>query len=142
MTANGRPAEPNSPLRVRGRPDMTIPAPHRRMMDAGQGPSITSILEADDSGAMGGAAWSGSLVSREKDLLALKARLAPVFRRRVLKTTACAFLDGLLSGIARKTGWLTAKQAGDERPYRMQSFLGRSRWDEDALCDEIRAYVV
>jgi hypothetical protein len=83
---------------------MTIPAPLRRMMDAGQGLSITSILEADDSGAMGGAAWSGSLVSREKDLLALKARLAPMFRRKVLKTTACAFLDGLLSGIARKTG--------------------------------------
>jgi SRSO17 transposase len=23
----------------------------------------------------------------------------------------------------------------------MQSFLGRSRWDDDALCDEVRAYV-
>ena len=31
-----------------------------------------------------------------------------------------------LSGVARKTGWLLAEQAGLERPYRMQSLLGRT----------------
>jgi SRSO17 transposase len=35
-----------------------------------------------------------------------------------------------------------AEQAGAERPYRMQSLLGRSTWDSEALRDEIRAYVV
>ncbi len=59
-----------------------------------------------------------------------------------LKATAGAFLDGLLSGIARKTGWLMAEQAGLERPYRMQSLLGRSQWNEDALRDEVCAYVI
>src|SRR4051812_17750564 len=53
-----------------------------------------------------------------------------------------AFLDGLLSGVARKTGWLLAEQAGLERPYRMQSLLGRSRWDADALRDRVRADVI
>jgi SRSO17 transposase len=86
------------------------------------------------------AAWSGSLLCWERELSALKARLAPVFRRKELKTTAGAFLDGLLSGIGRKTGWLMAEQAGHDHPYRMQSLLGRSRWDEDALRDEVRAY--
>ncbi len=91
---------------------------------------------------MGVAAWSGSLLSWEKELSTLKSRLAPMFRRKELKATASAFLDGLLSGITRKTGWLMAEQAGLDRPYRMQSLLGRSRWDEDALRDEVRTYVV
>ena len=74
--------------------------------------------------------------------MAWKDRIAPVFRRRELKETAGAFLNGLLSGIERKTGWLLAEQAGLERPYRMQSLLGRSRWSADALRDEVRSYAV
>ncbi|HEU0220955.1 MAG TPA: hypothetical protein VFR34_01940 [Paracoccaceae bacterium] len=73
------------------------------------------------------AAWSGSLLAWERELSALKARFAPVFGRRELKETGGAFLDGLLSGIERKTGWLMAEQAGLERPYRMQSLLGAVR---------------
>lgn len=41
---------------------------------------------------------------------------------------AGAFIGGLLSDVERKTGWLPAKQAGFERPYKIQSFLGRSLW--------------
>ncbi len=88
------------------------------------------------------AAWSGSLLAWEQELSAWKARLAPIFRRRELKETGSAFLDGLLSGIERKTGWMMAEQAGLERPWRMQALLGRSRWDQEALRDEVRAYVV
>ena len=87
------------------------------------------------------AAWSGSLLAWQQELAALKERIAPVFRRRELKETAGAFVDGLLSGIERKTGWLLAEQAGLERPYRMQSLLGRSSWDADALRDQVRTYV-
>ncbi len=76
---------------------------------------------------MGVAAWSGSLLGWERELPAPKARLPPVFRRKEPKATAGASLDGLLSGIARDTGWLIAEQAGLERPYRRQSFLGRSK---------------
>lgn len=72
----------------------------------------------------------------------MKERLAPVFRRRELKQTGGAFLDGLLSGIERKTGWLMAEQAGLERPYRMQSLLGRSSWSADELRDLVRRYVI
>ncbi len=53
-----------------------------------------------------------------------------------------AFLDGVLSWVGRKTGWLMAEQAGLERPYRMQSLLGRSRWDADVFRDAVRAYAV
>jgi len=86
--------------------------------------------------------WSGSTAAWERELSSLKARLDPIFRRSELRETAGAFLDGVLSGIARKTGWLMAEQAGLERPWRMQALLGRSRWDADQLCDKIRDYVI
>ncbi|MFS8053324.1 IS701 family transposase [Rhizobium sp. BR 317] len=84
--------------------------------------------------------WSGSSLAWQQELDALKERLGPVFGRRELRASASSFLDGLLSGVERKTGWLMAEQAGLERPYRMQSLLGRSQWDADTLRDMVRAY--
>jgi hypothetical protein len=55
----------------------------------------------------------------------LKVRMGGVFQRSEGRQRAGAFLNGLLSGAERKTGWLMAEQAGLERPYRMQSMLGR-----------------
>ena len=86
--------------------------------------------------------WSGSLWAWEGELSALKARLGPLFGRRELRETAAAFLDGVLSGVERKTGWLLAERSGAERPYRMQSLLGRSRWGADELMRGVRSYVV
>ena len=71
------------------------------------------------------ASWSGSLLAWEQELTALKARVGGVLGRRELRETGSAFLDGLLSGIDRKTGWLMSEQSGAARPYRMQSL-----WDE------------
>jgi len=88
------------------------------------------------------ASWSGSLLSWEKELTSLKARIGQVLGRRELRETGGAFIDGLLSGVERKTGWLMAEQSGAARPYRMQSLLGRSHWDADLLRDEVRDYVV
>src|SRR4051812_50168506 len=85
------------------------------------------------------AVWSGSLVAWERELAALKGRIGPVFGRAEVRETAGAFLDGLLSGVARKTGWLLAEQAGLDRPYRMQSLLGGSRWGAGALRGRLRA---
>ncbi|WP_375459885.1 IS701 family transposase [uncultured Enterovirga sp.] len=73
---------------------------------------------------------------------ALKARIGPGFGRRELRETAGVFLDGLLSGVERKTGWLMAEQAGLDHPARMQALLGRSRWEADALRDQVRADVL
>ena len=88
------------------------------------------------------AVWSGSLLAWERELAALKERISPVFGRSEVRETAGAFLDGLLSGVARKTGWLLAEQAGLERPYRIQSLLGRGLWAADALRDRVRTYVI
>src|SRR5436189_1394463 len=104
---------------------------------------MVSILSGESWGgrAMDVAGWSGSLLGWERELTGLKDRLAPVFGRSELRQSAGAFIDGVLSGIARKTGWQSA-QAGLDRPYRMQSLLGRSGWDADALRDLVRDEVI
>jgi SRSO17 transposase len=86
--------------------------------------------------------WSGALLSWDDELSALKSRMAGVFPRSETRVSAGAFIDGLLSGIERKTGWLLAEQAGLDRPYRMQSLLGRSLWSADGLRDVVRSYVI
>ncbi len=86
--------------------------------------------------------WAGSLLAWQQELARLKERVAPIFGRRESRETSGAVIEGLLSGIARKTGWMLAEQAGAERPYRMQSLLGRSRWEADALRDWVRGYVI
>jgi SRSO17 transposase len=88
------------------------------------------------------AEWSGATLKWEEELSALKARLAPAFGRSEVRASAGAFIDGLLSGISRKTGWLMAEQAGLDRPYRMQSLLGRSSWDAERLRDAVRDEVM
>jgi SRSO17 transposase len=88
------------------------------------------------------AAWSGALLKWEEELSALKARLAPAFGRAETRVSANAFIDGLLSGATRKTGWQLAEQAGLARPYRIQSLLGRGSWSADALRDKVREEVI
>ena len=61
------------------------------------------------------AVWFGSLAEWDGELSSLKARLGPVFGRREPRETESAFLDGLLSGIARKTGWMLSWHLKAER---------------------------
>src|ERR1700746_103435 len=88
------------------------------------------------------AAWSGSWLRWEAELAGLKQRLGGVFWRRESREAAWKYLDGLLSGIERKTGWQLAERAGEDHPWRGQGVLGRDRWDADAMRDVVRAEVV
>jgi SRSO17 transposase len=88
------------------------------------------------------AGWSGSLLAWERELAGLRSRLAGAFGRAESRGSASAFIDGALSGVARKTGWQLAEQAGLVRPYRLQSLLGRSAWEADGLRDLVRAEVL
>ena len=80
------------------------------------------------------AGWAASL----QTLLALLGRH---FARSEARTHLGAYLTGLLSPIERKNGWHLAEQAGDATPYALQHLLGRSRWDADAVRDDLQAYV-
>ena len=88
------------------------------------------------------AAWSGTLIDWKSALVDLKSHIAPALGRSETRFSAGAFVDGLLSGADRKTGWMLAEEAGLERPYRIQSLLGRSSWSADGLRDLVRDYVV
>src|SRR6187549_1356399 len=72
----------------------------------------------------------------------LAQRLAPRFGRVEPRRRALAYLRGLLAPLGRKNGWQLAEAAGDATPDGMQDFLGRMRWDADAVRDDLRADVV
>src|SRR5947209_19857136 len=61
----------------------------------------------------------------------------PKSRRR-----ARLYLLGLLSGAERKNSWTIAEQAGELTPDGMQRLLNFYRWDAEAVCDDLRSYVL
>jgi SRSO17 transposase len=71
-----------------------------------------------------------------------KQRIRPLFAAPSVAASASAFLDGLLGGERRKTGWMRAEAAGDPGPWRQQAILGRGTWDADALRDVVRDYAI
>src|ERR687890_1172413 len=79
--------------------------------------------------------WAGAL---EK----LVAGLASRFCREAGLRRALSYLRGLLAPLERKNGWQLAEAAGDVSPAAMQDFLTRTRWDADAVRDDLQDYVV
>jgi SRSO17 transposase len=88
------------------------------------------------------AEWAGTLADWRAAFDELKAHLAPALGRAETRASAGAFIDGLLSGAERKTGWMLAEEAGLDRPYRIQSLLGRSAWSADVLRERVQDYVM
>lgn len=91
---------------------------------------------------MSGSDWAECGSNWRYALEDLKDFIAPAFKRSEQRASAGVFIDGLLSGAERKTGWMLAEEAGLARPYRIQSLLGRSSWSADALCARVRSYAV
>jgi SRSO17 transposase len=86
--------------------------------------------------------WTGTLIDWRAALDDLKACLGPALGRAETRASAGAFIDGLLSGAERKTGWMLAEEAGLDRPFRIQSLLGRSAWSADALRMLVQDYAM
>jgi SRSO17 transposase len=68
--------------------------------------------------------------------------LMPHFARREARHRAWAYIRGVLSPAERKNGWQLAEVNGDATPYGVQHLLGRARWDDEAVRDDLRAYLV
>ena len=79
--------------------------------------------------------WAGALEKLVEGLASRFCREAGVRR-------ALSYLHGLLAPLERKNGWHLAEAAGDVSPAAMQDFLARTRWDADAVRDDLRDYVV
>ena len=75
------------------------------------------------------------------ELDALHSRIAPRFERAEPRRRSLAYLKGLLSHAERKNGWQLAEEAGERTPDGMQRLLNASRWDVDAVRDDLVAYV-
>ena len=73
---------------------------------------------------------------------ALHERVGQHVRRIEPRRRMRAYLEALLSGVDRKNSWQIAEHVGESTPYGVQRLLGKSRWDADAVRDELRAYVL
>ena len=91
---------------------------------------------------MTGASIETTLELWASSLRNIKSRIGPLFTQDRVAASAGLFLDGLLGGERRKTGWMRAEAAGDPGPWRQQAVLGRGRWDVNALRDVVRDYVM
>src|SRR5260221_12156755 len=80
------------------------------------------------------AQWAG-------ELAALHRRIAPHLERAEPRRRALAYLKGLLSQTERKNGWQLAEEDGERTPDGMQRLLNASRWDADAVRDDLVTYV-
>lgn len=67
-------------------------------------------------------------------------RYLPLFDRVEQAENARRVIQGLLSGLDRKTCEPIARQSGVQRKP-IQSFVGRSSWDDEALMAELRQHV-
>jgi SRSO17 transposase len=76
-----------------------------------------------------------------EELAELHARIAPRFRRAEVRTRARHFLEGLLAPVERKNGWQLAEELGERGPRGVQRLLGDADWDEEAVRDDLRAYI-
>ncbi len=73
---------------------------------------------------------------------ALHERVAGRFRRAEVRERAKRYLTGLLDRVERKNGWQLAEHLGEAGPQGVQRLLNAARWDDDAVRDDLRAYVV
>lgn len=78
----------------------------------------------------------------QDDLAAVCARIAPRFARPEVRTRAGRYLAGLLGPVERRNGWQLAEQLGERSPDGVQRLLRTTRWDADAVRDDLRTYVV
>lgn len=69
-------------------------------------------------------------------------RIAHRFRRPEVRGRVRGYLVGLLGKVRRKNSWQMAEEMGERRPRGVQHLLNDARWDADAVCDDLREYVV
>ncbi len=73
---------------------------------------------------------------------ALMARIAGRFGRVEPRRLAGDAVQGLLSDLAVKNCWTLAEHAGHDSPDGLQHLLGKAKWDDGGVRDDLRGYVV
>jgi SRSO17 transposase len=83
------------------------------------------------------------MISRGAQALTeLSGRIAPRFTRAEVRSRVGRYLRGLLAAVERKNGWQMAEELGDPNAHGVQRLLAEADWDEEAVRDDLRAYVI
>src|SRR5947209_2411965 len=84
-----------------------------------------------------------SIISQSARTLAeLVGRIGSHFRRAEVRRRVGRYLHGLLAAVERKNGWQMAEELGEANAHGVQRLLEEADWDEDAVRDELRTYVI
>ena len=75
-------------------------------------------------------------------LVDLSLRIAPRFGRAEVRSRVGRYLRGLLASVERKNGWQVAEELGEPNAHGVQRLLAEADWDEEAVRDDLRAYVI
>jgi SRSO17 transposase len=72
----------------------------------------------------------------------VQARIGPRFGRAEVRRRVRRFLSGLLAPVERKNGWQLAEALGERGPHGVQRLLAEADWDQEAVRDDLRTYVL
>jgi SRSO17 transposase len=72
----------------------------------------------------------------------LSTRIGTRFGRAEVRTRVGRYLRGLLASVERKNGWQLAEELGDPNAHGVQRLLAEADWDEEAVRDDLRGYVI
>ena len=82
------------------------------------------------------------LQQASEELVQVQERIGPHFRRAETRSRAGRYLRALLAPVERKNGWQLAEELRERDPHGAQRLLAEADWDEKAVRDELRRYVV
>jgi SRSO17 transposase len=84
-----------------------------------------------------------SIIRQSTQALAeLVVRIGSHFGRAEVRTRVGRYLHGLLAEVSRKNGWQMAEALGEANAHGVQRLLEEADWDEEAVRDELRTYVI
>jgi SRSO17 transposase len=84
-----------------------------------------------------------SLITQGGQALAeLSGRIARRFRREEVRNRVGRYLRGLLASVEHKNGWQLAEELGESNAHGVQRLLAEADWDEEAVRDDLREYVI
>jgi SRSO17 transposase len=84
-----------------------------------------------------------SIISQGAQALTdLSARIGTRFGRAEVRNRVGRYLRGLLASVERKNGWQMAEELGDPNAHGVQRLLAEADWDEEAVRDDLRTYVI
>ncbi len=101
-----------------------------------------SIEEQTEQASSSGKEELSRISQGTQTLAELSLRLAPRFGRAEVRNRVGRYLRGLLDVVERKNGWQMAEDLGDPNAHGVQRLLAEADWDEEAVRDDLRTYVI